>query len=407
MSGASSLRGRAAIVGFGDSYCRSGETKTALRLAMEAIRAALADAGIEKDDVDGLLVGRAPMSDQRQQWNNILAAYAKITPRYASEITIHAAGMNSMLKHAAMAVTSGVARFVLCVGSDAAAAMPGVRAAIGGMDADPEFEQPYEPIIPAIYAQIACRLMHERGMTEEDLSSVAVQCQDWAVHHPFAAKAHKGRISLDDVMASPMVASPLRLWHCATWGPPGTGGAAIVTDIETARRLTDRPIVILGSGECQTHDYLTDRMGLRSSRLPLGDLPNLTSTGCRVAADTAYAMAGLGPADIDVLQTASQFAHVELMCLAELGFVPFEEAGAFVRSGATGPGGALPTNTNGGWLSFGQPGVSCVMDSLMEGVRQLRGEALGLQVEAPEVALVHANGGMQACHSVTILARDA
>ncbi len=405
MSG-DSLRGRAAIVGFGDSYCRRGEVKTALRLAMESIKAALDDAGLQKDDIDGLLVGRAPMSDQRQQWNNILAAYAKITPRYASEITIHAAGMNSMLKHAAMAVTSGVARFVLCVGSDAAAAMPHVRAAIGGMDADPEFEQPYEPIIPTIYAQIARRLMHEYGMTEEDMSAVAVQCQDWAVYHPFSAKGYKGRVTLDEVMASPMISSPLRLWHCAPWGPPGTGGAVIVTDIETARRLVDRPLLILGAGECQTHEYLTDRMALRTSRLPLGDLPNITATGCRVAGELAYAMAGLCPQDIDLVQTASQFAHVELMCLAELGFTTLPEAGAFVRSGATGPGGELPTNTNGGWLSFGQPGVSCVMDSLMEGIRQLRGEALGLQVEAPEFSLIHANGGMQACHSVTILGHD-
>lgn len=403
---ASPLRGKAAIVGYGDSYCRRGEKKTALRLAMESIRGALDDAGLDKEDIDGLLVGRAPMSDMRPQWNNILAAYAKITPRYASEITIHAAGMNSMLKHAAMAVTSGVARFVLCVGSDAAAGLTNARAAIGGMDADPEFEQPYEPIIPSIYAQIACRLMHEYGVTEEDMSAVALQCQDWAVHHPFAAKAHKGRITIEQVMSSQMIATPLRLWHCAAWGPPGTGGAAIVTDIDTARRLSKSPILIMGSGECQTHDYLTDRMALRRSRLPLGELPNITATGCRVAADLAYRMAGLGPQDMDVVQTASQFAHVELMCLSELGFTRMEEAGAFVRSGATGPDGELPTNTNGGWLSFGQPGVSCVMDSLMEAVRQLRGEALGLQVPDTQFALVHANGGMQACHSVTILGRD-
>lgn len=407
MSGMRDLRGQVAIVGFGDSYCRRDERKTAMRLAAEATRKAIADAGLEKDDIDGLLFGRAPMSDMRQQYNNIFAANLKITPTYASEITIHAAGMNSMLKHAALAVNSGAARFVLCVGADAAAGMTDARMGISSIDADPEFEQPYEPIIPAIYAQIACRLMHEYGVTEEDLSSVAVQCQDWAVHHPFSAKGYKGRITIDDVMASPMIASPLRLWHCASWGPPGTAGAYIVTTAEIARTLTDKPIYLLGAGECSTHDYLTDRMSLRSSRLPLGNLPNITETGCGVAAQAAYDMSGLGPKDMDVLQTASQFAHVELMCLSQLGYVAMEEAGAFVRSGATGPGGERPTNTNGGWLSFGQPGVSCVMDSMMEAIRQLRGEALGLQVETPATALVHALGGMMACHSVSILSREA
>ena len=397
------LRAKAAIVGFGDSYCRRGESKTAFRLAMEAVRRAVEDAGLRKDDIDGVLTGRAPMSDLRHQWNNIFASYAKITPRYASEITIHAAGMNSMLKHAAMAVTSGVARFVLCLGADAAASNPEVRAQIGGLDADPEFEQPYEPIIPSIYAQMACRLMHEHGVTEEHLSAVSVQCQDWAVHHPFATKAGKGRVTVADVMASPMIASPLRLWHCAPWGPPGTAGAVIVASAEDARALNDHPIYILGSGECQTHEYLTDRMALRQSALPLGALPNITATGCKIAADIAFRMSGLSLADIDVVQTASQFAHVELMTLAELGLADIREVGEMVLAGATGPEGILPTNTNGGWLSFGQPGVSCVMDSLMEAIRQLRRQPLGLALPDTEIALVHGNGGMQACHSVTIL----
>jgi acetyl-CoA acetyltransferase len=403
---AQSLRRQAAIVGYGDSYCARGERKTALRLAMEATARAIADSGVRKDDIDGLLTGRSPMSDMRQQWNNIFAAYAKITPTYATEVTIHAAGMNAMMKHATLAVTSGVADIVLCVGADAAAGLIDTRSGISALDADPEFEQPYQPVIPSIYAQIACRLMHEHGITEEHLSAVSVQCQEWAVHHPFAAKAHKGRITIDDVLASPMIASPLRLWHCASWGPPGSAGALLVTTAERARDLTATPIFIEGFGECETHEYLTDRMALRASRLPLGTLPNITATGCRVAGDIAYGMAGMRPSDIDVFQTASQFAHVEIMSLAELGLGSIREVADLIASGATGPGGRVPTNTNGGWLSFGQPGVSCVMDSIIELVRQLRGEALGLQVPGARVGLVHALGGMMSCHSVAILSRD-
>jgi acetyl-CoA acetyltransferase len=400
------LRAKAAIVGFGDSYCGNHERKSALRLAAEAARVAIADAGLAKDDIDGVLTGRAPGSDRRLQWNNIFSAYAKFTPTYSSEITIHAAGMNSMLKHAAMAVTSGVARFVLCVGADSDAHVSDKVKGVVDIDTDPEFELPFGLIVPSLYAQVARRLMHEYGITEEHLSTVSVQCQNWGVHHPYATKARKGRITIDQVMASPMVSSPLRLWHCAAWGPAGTGGAMIVTSVENAEAMTKRPIYILGSGECETHEYLTDRLALRSSRLDLGKLPNITTTGCGVAADLAFDMAGVGRDEIDIVQTASNFSHIELMALSELGFASKHEVGDFVKSGATDVGGSLPTNTNGGWLSFGQPGVSCVMDSLVEAVRQLRGEALGKQVEDARVALVHAVGGMTACNSVTILSTE-
>ncbi|MGF7159654.1 acetyl-CoA acetyltransferase [Rhodoligotrophos appendicifer] len=400
------LKAKAAIVGIGDSYCARDERRTALSLLMEAIRKALDDAGIEKGAIDGLLSGRAPMSDMRPQWNNIVASYAKITPRLSTEITTHAGGMNGMLKHAAIAVEAGVAEYVLCVGADAAAGLMDVKEGISTLDADPEFEQPYGVIIPTLYAQIASRLMHESGVTEEDISSVSVQCQDWAIHHPFSAKGHKGPITAEMVMASRMVSSPLRLWHCATWGPPGTAGAMIVTRAENARHLSREPIYLHGFGEFHTHEYITDRMGLRTSAHDLGRLPNLTTSGAKVAAEAALQMSGMGLDELHVLQTASQFAHIELMVLAEFGFISVEAAGAFIRAGETGPRGRIPTNTNGGWLSFGQPGVSCVMDSLVEAVRQLRGTALGLQVPAAVTGAVHSNGGINACHNVLILSRN-
>ena len=402
----SSIRAKAAIVGFGDSYCGKNERKSALHLAAEATRRALADANLNKDDLDGVLTGRAPSSDRRPQWNNIFSAYAKINPTYSSEITIHAAGMNSMLKHAAMAVSSGIAKYVLCVGADSDATVIDKVHTVPEVDADPEFELPYGAIIPSLYAQVARRLMYEYGITDEHMSTVAVQCQNWGVHHPYAAKASKGKVTLSQVMNSPMVCSPLRLWHCAIWGPAGTSGAVIVTSAENARAMSRNPIYILGSGECETHEYMTDRMALRKSRLDLGVLPNITTTGCKIAGDLAFKMADIGRDDIDVVQTASNFAHVELLALSELGFAAKKDVGDFVMSGATDIGGSLPTNTNGGWLSFGQPGVSCVMDSVVETIRQLRGDALGQQVENVNTALVQSVGGMTACNSVTILSKQ-
>ena len=208
-------------------------------------------------------------------------------------------------------------------------------------------------------------------------------------------------------MSSRFIAAPLRLWHCAIWGPGGTGGAFIVTTRERAEALSDHHIYILGSGECVTHEYVTDRLALRRSPLPLGDLPNLTTTGAKIAGQRAYEMAGLGPWDMDLVQTAGNFAHVPLMVLEDLGYCEKGGAGAFVDAGHVDfDGGDLPFNTNGGWLSFGQPGTSCVVDSVVEAVRQLRGCALGKQVPGGKHALVHALGGMLACHSVTILGTE-
>jgi acetyl-CoA acetyltransferase len=397
----------AAIIGFGDAYCRQGEFRTALDMSMQAMRAAIDDAGVDRTDIDGLLTGRSPLSDGRPQWNNVLAAYAKLTPRYSTEVTTHAAGMLGMVRHAAMAVRSGAARMVLCVGADAVAGLGSAKHDAAQVDLDPEFERPYGPLLPAMYAQIASRLFHEDGMNEHHLAAVSVQSQEWAVHHPFAAKASKGRITMEDVLASPMVASPLRLWNCATWGPPGTAGAVLVTSGDVARSSMTPPLYLAGAGECHTHEYLTDRLSLLESSHALGILPNITHGGAMSAGQQAYREAGMKPQDIGIVQTASNFSHMVLMSLAELGFTSLRDAGEFVLAGATGPSGEVPANTNGGWLSFGQPGVSCVMDSLIESVRQLRGQALGLQVNRAATALVHAAGGTNACHSVLLLTRES
>lgn len=395
------LRGKAAIVGFGDAYTLAGEKRSVFNLSMAAVRAALDDAGLRKDQIDGVFTGRAPLPDQRVQWNNIFCAYLKITPRISTEVSVHAAGMNSMLKYAAMAVDSGIAKYVLCVGVDTSV-FNDLRAEIAHVDADPEFEQPYRTIIPSLYAQVASRLMHEYGITEEDLAAPSIECQNWGVHHPHAAKRNKGRITVDDVLNSRIISYPLRLWNCTTWHP-GTAGALIVASAENARAIHPKPIYILGSSECETHEYITDRMALRNASVPLGKTPNLTATGCRVAARSAFEMAGVGLGDIDILQTPSNFSHSELLSLSELGFTTLPEVGDFIRSGAIGIQGHLPTNTNGGWMSFGQPGAVCVMDSVIETVRQLRGKALGLQVPDPEVACIHSLGGIFACQSVTVL----
>ncbi|MBI2964044.1 MAG: thiolase family protein [Deltaproteobacteria bacterium] len=397
------LRAGAAIVGFGDAYADTEHRKDPIQLAAEATRMAIADAGIRKDQITGIYTGRAPWADMRPQWNNVFSSYMQLPVEFSSEITTHGGGVNAVLGHAALLVTSGFADYVLCLQSDAMPLFQDTTAFGAAMDADPQFERPYGPLIASLYAQAACRYMHEYGISEQQMARVAVAHQDWAVHHPYATKRAKGKITVQTVLDSPYVATPLHYWNCAAWGPGGTAGAFIVTTAERAEAMTERPIYILGFGHCSSHEYLTDRMALRSSPLPLGTLPNLTTLAAKKAAEHAYEMAQCGPRDIDIVEAGGNFTHTVMMLLEDFGFCEKGAAGRFVEEGHIDVGGDLPMDTNGGWLSYGQPGISCGIDPIVEAVRQLRGEALGLQVAGARTALTHATGGMLACHGVTIL----
>jgi acetyl-CoA acetyltransferase len=393
----------AAVIGMGDAYASLENRKDPLRLAEEATLGALADAGIRKDQVDAVFTGRSPWADKRSQWSNIFISHMQMPVTLTSELTMHGAGLTATIAVASQMIAAGTAEYVLCLQSDATQLFVDAVAMGAEADADPQFEVPYGPTIPALYAQAARRYFHEFGLTEGDLADVAVANQRWGAHHPHAAKAKHGEIDRAKVLASPYVATPLRRWMCSTWGG-GTGGALIVTSPERARGARD-PVYVLGYGSATTHEYLGDRMNMRRCRFPaLGEFPNLTHTATAEAARQAYGMSGLTPADIDMMQISVNFAHMGPIVMEDLGFAKKGSGIDVYREGRTGIDGDLPTDTNGGWLSFGQPGISCNMDSLVEAVRQLRGQALGLAPERrPRTVLVQGAGGMLAAGSVMLL----
>lgn len=398
----------AAIVGMGDAYASKQNRKDPLQLAVEATRAALADAGIGKDRIDAVYTGRSPWADKRSQWSNIFISHMQMPVRRTSEITMHGAGLTATLAVASEMIVAGQADYVLCLQSDATELFVDAVAMGAEADADPQFEIPYGPTIPALYAQAACRYFHEFGLGEEDLADVAIANQRWGMHHPHAAKGRHGEVDRAKVLGSPYVATPLRRWMCSTWGG-GTGGALVLTSPERAkadhRTAAREPIYLLGYGSATTHEYLTDRMNMRRCRFPeIGTLPKLTHTATATAARQAFGMAGLAPRDIDMAQISVNFAHMGPIIMEDLGFAPKGRGIDLYREGRTGLDGDLPTDTNGGWLSFGQPGISCNMDSLVEAVRQLRGEPLGkAPARRPKTVLVQGAGGMLAAGAVMLL----
>ncbi|MFC9837901.1 thiolase family protein [Rhodococcus sp. NPDC127530] len=395
------LNGTVAIAGFGDIYGEEGRDNLPTHLAAEAIIAATKDAGLTKADVtdQALLTGRSPFGEGRpQQWNSKLSSYLHLPTRVSTEITSHAAGANAMLKHAASLILSGVTEYVICVHADT----PGLVRMLEEApmeDTHVDFEQPFGPTMPALYAMIARRYMYEFGATSEQLAQVAVHAQNWAVHHPYAAKASKGQITAEDVLSSREIASPYRLWDCALWGPKfGTAGSFVVTSGERARDLTENPLYILGVGEAQVSETFSEQLESRAN-MPA----TLTTTSCAAAAAQAYEMAGISPNDVDVVGAGVNFTAMAPILLEDLGFAAKGEGLRLFDEGRTDVGGDLPFNTNGGWLSFGQAGVSCGMDTMIEVARQMRGEALGLQVPDCRLGIIQNQGGPLAYNTVTVL----
>ena len=230
--------------------------------------------------------------------------------------------------------------------------------------------------------------MKEYGLTHEQLAYVAVAQRRWAAKNPRAA--FRDPITVEDVLASRMVAYPFHLLECCL--VTDGGGALVVTSAERAADFPKPAVHVLGTGE--------------SSETPMiSQMADFTeSQAFRLAGRAAFAEAGIGVADVNHLMIYDAFAHVPIYGLEALGFVAKGEAGPFIAEGNTEPGGSLPLNTNGGGLSYTHTGMYG-MFAIQEGVRQLRGEAAA-QVDAPEISVILGNGGMFATSGVLVLGRQ-
>jgi len=222
------------------------------------------------------------------------------------------------------------------------------------------------------------------------MAEVAVAAREWALLNPVAYRYGSGPLSVEQVLQSPIISSPLHTLDCCliTDG----GGAVVLTSLERAKSLRQPPVSVLGYGETTSH-------------ISLSQMPDLTATGASISAGRAFGMAGVGPADIDVAQVYDSFTITVLLTLEALGFCDPGEAGAFVEGGRIRPGGDFPLNTSGGGLSYCHPGMFGIF-LLIEAVRQLRGEASARQVPGAEIALAHGTGGVLSTHSTVVLAVD-
>jgi acetyl-CoA acetyltransferase len=265
--------------------------------------------------------------------------------------------------------------------------MPGTR--FGADSWRLQFEMPFGLAGPPTgYALAAARHMHEFGTTSEQLAEVAVATRRWAMLNPRALM--RDPLTVDDVLSSRMISWPLHLLDCCL--VTDAGGAVVVTSAERARDRPKKPVYVLGTGEASTH-------------VMVSQMPDFARwDAARMAGERAFAMAGVTPADIDVAELYDAFTIVPIMALEALGFCAPGEGGAFVAGQRTAPGGAFPMNTNGGGLSYTHSGMYG-MFTLVEAVRQLRGECGARQVPNARVACVNGTGGWFSSASTVILGR--
>ena len=382
----------AAIAGVGESPLGSVPGMGPLQLQRAAAQAALADAGLTLADVDGLLTTPIRVA----QWAmpvGMVAQELGLRPAYLATLDVAGASGTAMVHHAAMAVATGQAHTVLCVAGQNQLSHASRGAAVQQMAdagwAHPQFEAPYGPLVPTLYALVAQRHMHEYGTTPEQLAEVAVAMRGHAALNPLAQKREP--IGVADVLASRMITSPLHLLDCAI---VSDGAAAfVVTSRERAKDLRQTPVRLLGQGYGFTHAYI-------------GEHDRIATTGAVQSGRDAFGSAGVGPQDIDVAELYDCFTITVIVELEDLGFCAKGEGGRFVEGGRIRLGGALPVTTHGGLLSAVHPGLAGGMFHVIEAVRQLRGEAAERQVPDAELVLAHGNGGIIGIHCTLILGRD-
>lgn len=376
MGDATALRDRACIVGVGETaYTRgAGSGMSQLGLQLQASARAAADAGIACRDIDGIMPFPALATAEE------LAANLGVEDlRFAATLHMGGAAPVAALQAAAMAVTSGVATYVLIPagwngysGRRTREIVASDEAAIPGGAIARDYYMPFGLTAPLQwYSLMARRHMHEFGTKPEQLGAIAMTMRQHARLNPNAVMRGKP-MTIEDYLASPMIADPYRMFDCCL----ETDGAAavIVTTAERARDVRRPPVYIMGVAE--GHPYPADDLLNR---------PDPFSVGLTYAAPRAFAAAGVTPGDVDFAEIYDCFTFEVLQQLEEAGFCARGEGGAFVEGGRIAIGGELPVNTHGGLLSEAHVlGVG----HIVEAVRQLRGEAGERQVAEARIGVV-------------------
>ncbi|MBN9012220.1 MAG: thiolase family protein, partial [Rhizobiales bacterium] len=321
------------ITGVGLTAFGKHEGSSTLDLMSVAAEQAIADAGLKRDEIDGLVCGYATTMPHIML-ATVFAEHFGIRPSYCHAVQVGGATGMAMTMLAHCIVEGGVARNVLVVGGENRLTGQSRDASVQALAqvGHPVYEVPLGPTIPAYYGLVASRYMHEYGVTEEDLAEFAVLMRRHAAEHP-GAQFHE-RITVADVMASKPVASPLKLLDCC---PVSDGGAAFVISREPTGAVG---VKVRGCAQAHTHQHISAA-------------PALSEFGAEIAIARAKANSGLAIADVRYAAVYDSFTITLAMLLEDLGLAARGEAAARVRSGYFDRDGVMPLNTHAGLMSYG------------------------------------------------------
>jgi len=377
-----SLKHACAIAGVAESRLGVVPDSTVMTLQAEAMVKALAEAGLEKKDVDAVFSsgnwGRLPQLQ--------VAEYLGINPVYSDNTSVGGASFEFHLGHAAAAIQAGLCKVAIILYGSTQRSRRERRIFEAHSDLGYQYETPYGlPIPVGAYALAASRHMAQYGTTSQQLAELAVSTRAWASLNPSAYRREK--LTVDEVLDSQMIASPLHRLDCCL--VTDGGGCVVVVSPDLAKSLPKPPVWLLGQGESHSHAQISE-------------MPDLTITPAAESGKRAFAMAGIKHSDLDIVEIYDSFTITVLLTLESLGFCAPGEGGEFVSSNRTAPGGEFPLNTNGGGLSYCHPGQYGIF-LLIESVRQLRGECGDRQVNNATLALASGTGGVLSSNSTCIL----
>jgi len=344
-----------------------------------------------KKDIQALFVGHMGESYEHQGHTGAtMADWAGLLHVPATRTEAACASSGAALRAAIYAVLSGLADVVMVGGVEKMTHRSTAEVTeYLAMASDYPFEQWHGITFPGLFALMATAHMHKYGTTEKQLAAVAVKNH---YHGSLNPKAHMQKeITLENALSSRVIAWPLKLYDCSLI----TDGASclILTKPELAKKYTDTPVHIIGSGQASDTIGLYERESFTSL------------TAARLAAKKAYEMADAKPEDIDVAEVHDCFTIAEIIAYEDLGFCKPGEGGQLVEKGETKLGGRLPVNTSGGLKAKGHPVGATGTGQAYEIFLQLTGQADKRQVKNAEIGLTHNVGGSGATATIHIYRR--
>lgn len=385
-----SITNRAMIVGAFEHPGRELPDKSVPQIHAEVALGALEDAGLTLADVDGYFVG----GDAPGLGGLSMADYLGLKLRYMDSSDMGGSVYMSHVGHAAAAIAEGKCSVALItLGGRPRTTALRAPGQLTGTPPESSFEPIFGMNVSAMYAMAAARHMYQYGTTSEQLAEIKVAA---SVHAQYNERALLPKVvTVDEVVSSPMVSSPLHRLDCCV--VTDGGGALVLVNQEIARTLDRQPVRVLGHGEAIEHSR--------------GGWQDITLTGGVRSGRDAFAEAGVARSDIDYVGLYDSFTITVLLALEDLGFCEKGEGGKFVLDGALQHDGRLPFNTDGGSLCNNHPANRGGMTKIIEAVRQLRGEANpAVQVPDCEIALAHGTGGWLSSrmgNATVILGRDS